>query len=69
MVLASLVWFFANINSFVVLAGVAQWIERQPADREVTSSGHMPGLWVQSPSGAHITDRCFSPSITVSLNK
>ena len=37
------------------LAGVAQWIEYQPANQRVTgwipSQGHMPGLQTRSPVG------------------
>ena len=37
----------------VALAGVAQWIEYQPANQRVTSSiptsGHKPGLQARSP--------------------
>ena len=42
------------MNNSSVLAGVAQWIEHQPADQKVASdsqSGHMPGLWARSPVG------------------
>ena len=39
-------------NTEVALAGVAQWIECQPANQRVTGSipslGHMPGLRVRS---------------------
>ena len=35
--------------------GVAQWVERQPANRKVAisipPSGHKPGLWARSPVG------------------
>ena len=37
----------------MALAGVAQWIEYQPANHKVAGSipspGHMPGLWARSP--------------------
>ena len=39
----------------VALAGVAQWIEHQPANHWVTGLipglGHMFGLWARSPVG------------------
>ena len=61
-------------NSSVGLAGVAQWIECQPANQKVTCSipclGHMPGLWARSPvegAGEATTHSCFSPSLSPSL--
>ena len=56
------------------LAGVAQWIDCQPANQWVTSSipslGHTPGVAGQVPSGGHLRDNhtvTFSPSLSLSL--
>ena len=56
------------------LAGVAPWIECQPANQRITDSisnlGHIPGFWARSPVGvvweAH-THWCYSPSLFPSL--
>ena len=38
----------------LALAGVAQWMGRQPENHKVTwfdsQSGHAPGLWARSPA-------------------
>ena len=54
-------------SSELVLAGVAQWIEYQPAcepkGRQINSqSGHMPGLWARSPVEGiwEATNQCIS---------
>ena len=48
--------FSIKINKYLALAGMAQWIECQPADQGVDglvpSLGHMPGLWARSLMGA-----------------
>ena len=59
----------SKINT-LALAGVAQWIECQPADQRVTDSisslGYMPGLWARSPERGTweaTTCWCFFPSL------
>ena len=54
------------------LAGVAQWIECEPANQRVIGSipslGHMPGLWVRSPvlgAWEATTYWCFSLSLSL----
>ena len=56
------------------LAGVAQWVECQPANQRVTSSipsqGTCIGVWAKSPVGCAweaTTHWCFSPSLSPSL--
>ena len=58
----------------IALAGVAQWIERQPVNQRVASlipsPGHMSGLWARSPVGGvweTTTYWCFSPSLSLTL--
>ena len=47
---------FQKVRDLAV-AGVAQWIECQPANQRVADSipslGHMPGFWAKSPVGGH----------------
>ena len=44
---------YYNKNSVPAMAGVAQWIERGPANQTATGSipSHMPGLQGRSPVG------------------
>ena len=61
------------------LTGVAQWIERRPANQRVASlipsQGHMPGLRTRSPVGAlerqpHIDVSLFLPPfVSLKMNK
>ena len=66
-----------TLKKILALAGVAQWIECQPANQRVAGSipslGHMPGLQNRSPVGGaqeatHI-DVPLSPSLPHSKNK
>ena len=57
----------------IALAGVAQWVEHQPANPKaaisIPQSGHMPGLRARSPVGCvqEATSQCFSCTL-VSLS-
>ena len=62
-----------NVRKSVALAGVAQWIERQPANLKSgcwfdSHSGHTPGLHARSPvwGVGEVTYQCFS-HVDVSL--
>ena len=68
-----------RIVTITALAGVTQWIERQPLDQKVAGSvpgqgmclGCGPGLQLgmceRQPIDVSLAHRCFSPSLSPSL--